>query len=350
MRALIVGLGSIGRRHARNWSALGFGQLAICHQYHAPQPEPLGVEAREYHDLDRALQLERPEIVLVTNPTSLHVSTAQRAVAAGAHVLIEKPLGCSLEGVDQLFAKARARGKALRVAYNLRFHPGLARMKALVEQAAIGRVLSARAEVGEYLPDWHPWEDYRVSYSGRRDLGGGAVLTFSHELDALCWLLGAPRAVTAVAQHASSLDIDTEDLAEIILEFESGVLGSLHADYLRRPPRRILELVGENGVLRWDYHQHRLEHYTADTGQWRIEQGDPTWTRNQMYVDELRAFVDGVRAHPPQSDQDGRQGAAVLAIALAALRAAAQRRTIDLHAEDDRTREWLSSFMSQSRA
>ena len=346
MRALIVGLGSIGRRHARNWAALQAGPLAICRQRNLPQPEPLGVEASEYHDLDEALEAERPDVVLVTTPTSLHVPIARQAVEAGAHVLVEKPLGSSLDGVAELLAAARLHQTRLMVAYNLRFHPGLVRVKALVDQHVIGRVLSARAEAGEYLPDWHPWEDYRGSYSARRDLGGGAVLTFSHELDAVCWLLGAPRQVTATTAHSSSLELDVEDLAEIVVAFESGVLAAVHLDYLRRAPRRSIELVGERGILRWDYQRNQVALYTEDTRQWQIEEGDPTYARNQMYMDELRYFVEGVRAEASQPDFDGRQGAAVLVLALAALRSAAHGRTIDLHAEDQVAREWLSSFIS----
>src|SRR5437763_1616530 len=231
MRALLVGLGSIGRRHARNWAALGYGPLAACRQFGRAQPEPLGTEVAEYHDLEQALERERPDVVLVTNPTSLHVETASRALRAGAHLFVEKPLGSSTDGVCDLLEAARHAHRQLMVGYNLRFHPGLARLKALVQQRAIGTIVSARAEVGEYLPDWHPWEDYRDGYSGRRNLGGGAILTFSHELDALCWLVGAPRRVTAMASHVSSLEIDTEDVAEIVLEFGSGALGSVHVDY-----------------------------------------------------------------------------------------------------------------------
>jgi len=346
VRGLIVGLGSIGRRHARNWSSLGYGPPAVCHQRNAPQPERLGVEAREYWDVDQALERERPDVVLVTNPTSLHVPVARQAIDAGAHVLVEKPLASSTQGVAELLEAARARRRALMVAYNLRFHPGLARMKALAQQQAIGRIVSARADAGEYLPDWHPWEDYRQSYSARVDLGGGAVLTFSHELDALCWLVGAPRSVTARVMHASSLEIDVEDTAEIILEFESNALGSIHVDYVRRAARRTIELIGENGILRWDYQRNRLELYEADTRQWRIEDGDPAYPRNQMYLDELRYFVECLPAEHRDPAMDGRQGAAVLAVALAALQSARRGRTIDLHAEDEVTRGWLNSFSS----
>lgn len=347
LRGLVVGLGSIGRRHARNWAALQLGPLAVCRQLGRPLPEPLGLEVTQYSDLDQALELAQPDLVVVANPTSLHVETACRAVGAGAHVLVEKPLDSDLGAVAGLLRAAQARGRALMVAYNLRFHPLLARLKSLVTGGAIGRVLSARAEAGEYLPDWHPWEDYRGGYSGRRDLGGGAVLTMSHELDALCWLMGAPRRVTALAGHLSALEIDAEDVAEIVVEFEGGAIGSVHLDYVRRTPTRKLEVVGENGLLRWDYHANRLEQYTASTGQWRVEEGDLRYARNQMYVDELRHFAGCARGELGRPLIDGEQGAAVLALALAALRSAEEGRTIDLVAGGDPTRTWLRSFSSE---
>jgi len=342
VRGLVIGLGSIGRRHARNWARLGLGPLAVARQVGAAQPEPLGVEVAEYHDVDDALERERPDVVLVTNPTSLHVATACKALKAGAHVLVEKPMGDSLVGLSELLETARARQRKLMVGYNLRVHPGLARLKALADGNAVGKIISARAECGEYLPDWHPWEDYRGAYSARRDLGGGAVLTFSHELDALCWLLGAPRRVTAMAGHFSSLDIDTDDVAEIVLEFECGAVGSVHVDYVRRPPRRCIEVVGEAGVLRWEFERNRLEEYRATTRQWRIEQGDTAFERNQMYLDELRQFVACVRGQAPERDlADGEQGAAVLAVALAALEAARDGRTKDFREADETVRGWL---------
>jgi predicted dehydrogenase len=347
VRGLVVGLGSIGRRHARNWAALGYGPLAVCRQRNAPQPEPLGVDVTTFFDIEEAFSQHAPEVVLVTNPTSLHVETACAAVRAGAHVFIEKPLGCTLTGVRELLESARSAGKLLMVGYNLRFHPGLARLRQLTRAGSIGRILSARAEVGEYLPDWHPWEDYRDSYSARGELGGGAVLTFSHELDAMCWILGPPRRVVGMASHASSLDLSAEDVAEIVLEFDSGAIGSVHVDYVRRSPRRSLELIGETGVLRWDYERNRLEIYTAATRQWRVEEGDPTFERNQMYRAELQHFVGCVRGEVDHLLIDGEQGAAVLAIALGALRSAADGCRVDFaqHADPDVT-AWLNRLRS----
>jgi len=343
MRALVVGLGSIGRRHARNWAALGLGPLSVCRQSGIPASEPLGVEAREFSDLDAALN-EQPDVVFVTNPTSMHVETACTAVQGGAHVLIEKPIGHELTGVADLLEQANQRKRQLMVGYNLRFHPGLMRVKELVEQQAIGKLVSARAEVGEYLPDWHPWEDYRRGYSARRDLGGGPVLTFSHELDSLCWVLGAPSRVMCMATHASSLEVDTEDVAELVLQFSDGPLASVHVDFARRPPRRSLEIVGEVGVLRWEYDEGRVLHYAPATRQWRVEEGDRRFERNCMYLAELRHFVSCVRGEIARPLIDGGQGAAVLAIALAGLRSSATGCAIDLQQEGEPITSWLTSL------
>jgi predicted dehydrogenase len=329
MKALVVGLGSIGRRHASNWSALGLGPVVVAHQT---------------DDLDAVLSSERPDVVLVTNPTSLHVDTACKAIRAGAHVFIEKPIGHQLPGLPELLEAAKHTRRVLMVGYNLRFHPGLARLKELVQQHAIGKIVSARAEVGEYLPDWHPWEDYRRSYSGRSELGGGAVLTFSHELDSLCWLLGAPRRVMAIAVHASSLETDTEDVAEIALHFECGALGSVHVDYVRRPARRSLELTGEDGILHWEYEANRLLHYAPATRQWRIEEGDRRFDRNDMYLAELRHFASCARGEVQQPLVDGTQGAAILAVASAAKRSSAEGRSIDFQLEGELVTTWLSSL------
>ena len=342
MIGLVVGLGSIGRRHARNWARLGLGEVWIARQHGAAQPEALGVEARLFDRLDVALR-QGPDVVIVANPTSLHVETAQQALEAGAHVLAEKPLGHSLEGVARLLETASSHKRVLAVGYHLRFARGLARLRDIVRGGGVGRPVSARAEAGEYLPDWHPWEDYRQSYSGRRDLGGGAVLTFSHEIDALCWVLGAPRSVQASARRASGLEIDTEDVAELLLDFPSAV-GSIHVDYVRRPPRRWLEVVGEEGVVRWEYEADRVLRYAPATREWRVEEGDPRATRNDMYLAELAQFAACVRGEVARPAVDGEQGAAVLAIALAALHAAESGRRIDLESEGEPVGKWLNSL------
>jgi predicted dehydrogenase len=342
MRGLVVGLGSIGRRHARNWAALGLGDVWVARQTERPLAEPLGVDARFFATLDEALA-HGPDVVLVTNPTSLHVETARKAIVAGAHVLIEKPLGHTLDGVPELIAEARHAQRVLLVGYQLRFSPGLARLRELLHGGAVGQAAYVRAEVGEYLPDWHPWEDYRQSYSGRRDLGGGPLLTFSHEFDAVCWLLGVPQRISGVGVRSGSLEIDTDDVFDATLQFESGVIASVHVDYLRRATQRSVEVIGAEGVLRWEYDTHQVVRYAPATREWRIEEGDPNFTRNDLFLAELRHLAACVRGEA-EPLIDGQQGAAVLAICLAAQQAAVEERTVDLASMPEPVSTWLSSL------
>jgi predicted dehydrogenase len=333
LTALIVGLGSIGRRHARNWSTLGLGPVWVCRQTDNPQPETVDVQ-RTFTDLAEALAAG-PDVVFVTNPTHLHVVTALAAVRAGCHILVEKPLGASLDGVVELLREAHDRGRHVMVGYDFRFHPGLARMRDLLQQGAIGRPLSSRAEMGEYLPGWHPWEDYRQSYAARREMGGGPVLTLSHELDSVCWLLGQPTEVLCATANTGALEIDTEEVAEILLRFPDDVLASVHVDYLRRPPQRTIEVTGSEGILRWEYEANRLLVYAPGTREWRIEQGRPTFDRNDMFLDQTRAVAARIRGANQSPLPTGDEGAALLRVALAALQSAREGRTVELSDSPD---------------
>jgi predicted dehydrogenase len=347
VKALVVGLGSIGRRHARNWHTLGLGEVWVSRATSTPLPEPLGVPARQFRSLDEALAA-RPDVVIVTNPTSLHPVTTRAALGADCHVLVEKPLGATLDGIAELLSQAARSGRLLAVGYNIRFHPGLARTRSLLEEGAVGRPLYAHAEMGEYLPDWHPWEDYRQGYSARRDLGGGPILTSSHELDSLCWLLGVPETVSCTVARVSGLAIETEDMADLSLRFGSGVLASIHLDFVRRPPRRFVEVVGEEGVLRWEYDEGRVWLYSAATREWRVEELSRAYQRNDMFLAEMLALADSLSLGslvPPLAD--GRQGAAILAISLAAVQSAAEQRTISLRDFAGAEPAWLNSLASQ---
>jgi hypothetical protein len=274
MKALVVGLGSIGRRHARNWVRLGLGEVLVCRQTDRPLPEPLGVPAREFRALDEALA-DQPDVVLVTNPTSLHLATARLALQAGSHVLVEKPISHTLDGTESLLHSERL----VTVGYNLRFHPGLLRTRELLHAGAIGKPLSLRAEVGEYLPDWHPWEDYRQSYAARRDQGGGPILTFSHELDSVYWLLGMPVASRRHA-HASALEIDLRTPPRSCHASAPRSRGlraaAVRASSSRRRRRRVR---GSSRPI--------AAALRAGDAQWITEEGDPRFGRNGMFAAEL---------------------------------------------------------------
>ena len=205
-RILVVGCGSIGRRHIRNLLSLGQRTLHLVEMDHVrlqQGTQEFGVPGTRTLEESWAW---RPEVVIVANPTSWHVETATAAAAQGCHLLIEKPLSDRLEGVEALLRMVGEKQLIALVGCNLRFHPGPALIHHWLTQSECGKILSARFEAGSYLPSWRPGTDFRVSYSAQAALGGGCVLDDIHELDLACWLFGMPREVVAITQDGSALE------------------------------------------------------------------------------------------------------------------------------------------------
>jgi Predicted dehydrogenases and related proteins len=244
LRFLVIGCGSIGKRHIRNLIALNAGEILAFDVQADRRSEvecQFGVEAVD--NLEDAWE-RGPDVALITAPTSMHVPLALQAAEQGCHLFIEKPLSDRLEGVDRLLNVVRERDLITLVGCNMRFHPGLVKVKKLLEEGAIGQVVAARVAVGQYLPDWHPWEDYRKTYSARRDLGGGVILDAIHEIDYIRWMLGEVEAVACFAGKLSRLEIETEDTAAILLRFASGSIGEVHLDYVQRAYNRTCHIIG----------------------------------------------------------------------------------------------------------
>jgi len=288
---LVVGAGSIGRRHARTLRTLGVRALSVWD----PDPARAAALAGDLQ-ADVAGSLEaglagRPSCVFVCSPPAFHVRQALAAVQAGAHAFVEKPLGDALDGVAGLAEAAAAGRRVVQVGYNLRFLPAIRALKHLVDAGAIGRVLWLRAEFGQYLPDWRPQDDYRRTYSARRALGGGIVLDASHELDYVLWLLGRPVAVRSLVGTVSSLELDVEDCATVLLRFPSGAQADVHLDCVQRTYSRGCRIAGETGTLEWAF-GGPVRWFRADTGAWE-EVGEAS-EFSRVYVDEVAHFLECV--------------------------------------------------------
>jgi predicted dehydrogenase len=332
MKLLFCGLGSIGQRHLRNLRTLMGDRVEVL-AYRQTRHVPVLSEAmRSYPDrdlectygvcsfdnLDDALS-ERPEVAFITNPNTLHVPTALAAARAGCHLFIEKPLSHSLEGVWELIETVESNRLVAFVAYQFRFHPGLKLVKSLLEEGRLGSLASAHIVNGEYLPDWHPYEDYRDTHPARRDLGGGCLNIQTHELDYAQWLFGMPRRLYACGGHVSQLEVDVEDSVSLLLDcvHEGNSLPvHVHLDYLQRPPQRRCEVVGDQGKVIFDYYANCVDvHYTA-TGEGQVRAFDD-FDRNQMFMDELEHFLRCVRGEET-SLVDVREGLKSLQISAAA--------------------------------
>ncbi|MCB2213797.1 Gfo/Idh/MocA family oxidoreductase [bacterium] len=295
MKFLIAGLGSIGRRHLRNLVALGERDILLYRTHKSTLPDEELDGFPVVIDLEAALA-HKPDAVIVANPTALHLDVAIPAAMAGCHLLLEKPVAGELNSRVKTLQKVVAgSGVKTLVGFQFRFHPILRKIRDLIQTEQLGRPLSFRAHWGEYLPDWHPWEDYRQGYAARADLGGGVVNTLSHPLDYVRWLFGEVASVTALTGHISDLGLDVEDTAEIALGFTSGLIGSVHLDYVQRPPSHWLTINFEKGQVRWDNATGQAKVYAVNLGEWETLSPPGDFERNQLFLEEIRHFIALIR-------------------------------------------------------
>jgi predicted dehydrogenase len=327
MKALVVGLGSIGTRHLNNLQILGVDELSAFRSRELKPPGEIPSHTRFFNNYDEALS-DRPNIVVIANPTSFHLSFAQKALDANCHLYLEKPVSHTLDGVETLLKTAEERKLIVAVGCQFRFHPNLEQIKVWLEQGLIGGVLSVFADMGEYLPDWHPWEDYRKSYSARDEMGGGVILTLIHELDNLFWIFGAMKSVYALGGHLTPLEVDVEDTALISLLTKTDIAIQLRMDYWRKPPVRTMNIVGDKGEIFWDYYKGEVVLFNRESKQ-QIEKIPENWDRNDLFLATMRDFLDALK-NKTAPRTPIRDGVDVLKIALSVKKSIKQKNVIEL--------------------
>ena len=320
LKFLVVGSGSIGTRHIRNLINLGVTNIAVCdsNQDQLTKVQDTYKIKEAYTDLSEALK-QGADAVVVCTPTATHLSVAIEAAKKSCHVFIEKPLSDTMELVDELIEKIGENKKVLMIGFNFRFHPCMQKMKGLLLEGKIGKIISARAQIGQYLPDWRPTKDYRTSYSAQKALGGGIILDAIHELDYIRWFMGEVSEVFCYADKLSNLELDTEDTAEMLLRFNSKAIGNIHMDYVQRTYNRQCEIIGDQGTITWNFNDNIVRLYSAETGQWQlfnINDGKK-FDFNETYLEEMACFLDCIKgtSEPPV---DGVEGKRIQQVAIAA--------------------------------
>lgn len=304
MKALVMGCGSIGVRHIFHLKQLGLTQVE------ATDPDPQASDRAKadcrvvvYSNPEEALA-KRPDVVLVCTPAAAHVPMTIKALEAGAHVFVEKPLSIGLDGVDSLMEKARLDGRVVQVGYNLRYHPAMRLAKEILESGRLGKILTGHAEFGLYLKKWWPDRDYRKSYMAESSLSGGLLLDASHEIDLLIWFMGPVKEVVSCGDKLSDLDMKGLDVIKVLMRMESRALASLDIDCLQPTYTRGFTLVGEDSALRWDCADGRADKslgrlWVYDSAKGRYEEIPIHGNSGETYLEELRDFLDSVTAGRP---------------------------------------------------
>ena len=327
MKAVIIGFGSIGQRHCKNLLEKSNTEIYLCTKHNLKNFKN-SKRIQNLPSLEECLK-NQPDIGLVCNTSNLHVETAIKLAKNNCHLLIEKPLSNSLKNITRLLSLVEKNKIITLMGFNLRFHPCLIKIKQLLSKNKIGRVIYVDAENGSYLPDWHPNEDYRKSYSSRKTLGGGAVLTCIHEIDYLRWLFGDVKEVSAISGKFSDLKIDSEDLASISLRFKNNIIAHVHLDFFQRPAERNCKIVGTNGTLFCDFNKNIISLYKPNEKKWKKIINLKNYNINDMYVGEMKQLLKCVKTQK-KSVNDIKQGLETLKIALAIQKSAKSRKTMNV--------------------
>ena len=295
-RILIVGLGSIGKLHLRLARELMPSADIRVLRRKATNELPQYSDGC-FSSIEEAISFA-PQIAVIANPAPFHIITARSLAEIGVHLFIEKPLSDSLDGVSQLFEVCKKQNIFLLTGYNLRFLPSLQRFRNFLGENIIGKVLSVHCEVGQYLPSWRPESNYRQGVSAKRELGGGALLELSHEIDYLRWIFGEVRWVKASLSRQSSLEIDVEDTVHIIMGFmpttdKRKLIAAVNLDFIRHDTSRLCTAIGENGSLRWNGLTGVVSLYESGAKEWR-ELFQHQHTPDESYLAEWKNFISSI--------------------------------------------------------
>ena len=310
MKILVIGAGSIGRRHINNLNLLGYEDIDVVDINDANLDyAKKNFKIKEtFNDFKDAISSKSYDAAFVLTPPIYHIPMALELARNGIDLFIEKPLGHNLENVDELMKIKENNNLIIMVGYNQKFNFGLRKLKSYIEEGILGKIYYIRAEVGQYLPDWRPWQDYRKSYTAIKELGGGMILDGSHEIDYVMWLANSKvKEIKSISGKISNLEINVEDIVEVILKFENNVIASIHLDMIEKGYNRYCKILGEKGSVKWIFKDNTLEFYDGEskeliTKKYEI---DP----NHSYLEELKHFFNCVenRVEPLSNIYTGKE-------------------------------------------
>ncbi len=319
MMALIIGMGSIGQRHFKNIRSLAPNiALILSRKNPNKNSDTNPYPVKTYYSLNEALT-NSPDFAIICNPSSLHFETLIPLIKTKIPIYIEKPVLTQQNQIGQLTSLLESSNysETTMVGCNLRFLPSLLKVRDLIKSNVLGKIVRASFSVGQWLPDWRPSQNYRSSYSAQKSMGGGVIMDLIHELDMARWLFGEFDTVKSLKGKFSSLEIDSEDTAIILLGKQTGSpLVTVSMDYVSRQLNRRYEIVGEKGTLIWDLPKKSLDLVLPDCVK-SINCGPMGFDVSQTYFTAMKEFLDAVRTKS-QTSQDIQEGLKSAALAVLA--------------------------------
>ena len=309
MNVLVVGTGSIARRHIKNLQELD--EIKRINIY-SSRGLPLGdIYGNKVFIQESLLNLQNVDFAIIANETHKHIPVATELAKQGIHLFLEKPVSHKLQEAQELKKLICEKNILVFVGYNLRFLGIIQFLKKEIEKGRFGEIFFAQIEAGQFLPDWRPGRDYKKVYSAFKNQGGGVALELSHELDYMMYLFGFPSQWIFFSKKVSDLEIETDDIFEGIFHFKEGFLCNVHLDYLQKTKKRKLKIAGSQGVADCDLLEKRLTLSETDPQSGKfiksIIDDESLFDMDATYNDELKSFINTIKkgSKPEINLQDG---------------------------------------------
>ena len=299
MKIAIVGLGSMGKRRIRNLTHLGAANLVGFDIREDRVREVLGIghQAREF---SKDESFEEFDAVVVSTSPAHHVSVLEKAIRARKPVFVEASV--TLDGLPKLLAMAERLGVLVCPSCTMRFHPAIKEIKSLVTSGKLGKPTNFVYHCGQYLPDWHPWEDIRDFYVSKKETGAAREIV-AFELTWMTDVFGTVKDLCCIYGKTIDLGVDIDDTYSFSARFGTGTIGSVTVDVTSRVASRRMTLNLERGQLKWDWNKGSIDIEAVELGRsesirFSLTDAASGYNKNiteSMYVDEMKSFIDSVR-------------------------------------------------------
>lgn len=301
MKVLVIGTGSVGRRHTKNLLKIcPEAKVALLRRDNREDEFSRKFDAVVVNDIYKGLDWA-PDFVIIASPSSTHVDYLQHILAVNCPVYVEKPIVTNEAQLKQIAVLANNYSAQSIVGCNLRYLPSVKLIKQILKRGDLGNVVRASFTAGQWLPDWRPDADYRTSYSADVNLGGGVLFDLIHEVDMSNWFFGPFDFALARTGKYSGLEISSEDTAVILLDnTKEGIMVSINLDYVSRRPVRRYEIVGENGTLIWDLQEKQLRVESA-VEVVVITDSHEDFDVDATYINALDELINSIKNDVPTS-------------------------------------------------
>ena len=297
MKFLVIGLGSMGKRRIRNLQYLKKNDI-LGWDLRANRRKECEdkYKIKSYENIDEALT-KKPDAIIISTPPDHHLEYQLLATKNKIHFFCEA--GISTDGFVDLIPMVEKQKIIAAPSATLRFNDSIKKIKELIKKEKIGNIVAFTYHMGQYLPDWHPWENISKFYVGKRKTSATREMV-PFELEWLTWIFGDINKISCMKGKISNLKVDIDDVYQLIFQFKSGIIGHLLVDVISRSPTRIIRIVGEKGTVYWDWMEDIVRLFDSNKEKWFEFEEKKGFKENgyvakeNMYIDEINNFINAI--------------------------------------------------------